>query len=66
MLTNHFRQDIPNFSCLTLYHFLGSFDGGRQLTIFQLAENKRLKQLQSHLLRQTTLVQFQSRTNHDH
>ena len=34
VFTNHVRQNIPNFGCLTLDHFLGGLDRGRQLPIF--------------------------------
>src|SRR5690606_26628818 len=65
VLTDHFGQDVPDFRRFPLNHLLGSFDGGRQTTMLQLAEDKRLEQLQSHLLGQTALMQTQGRTYHD-
>src|SRR5476651_286707 len=61
VFTDHFSENVPNLWQFALDHFLGSFDGGRETTHFQLAENERLEQLESHLLRQTALVQTQGR-----
>ena len=66
VFANDLCQDIPDFGCFAFYHLLRSLDGRRQLTIFELAEDKRLEEFQCHLLGQTTLMQFERRTNHDH
>ena len=66
VLTNHLGQDIPNLGWLTLDHFLGCFDGARQTAVLKLAKDKGLEQLESHFLRQTTLVKLQGWTRHDH
>src|SRR5690606_38398609 len=66
VLADHFRENIPDFCRFALDHLLGGLDGGGKTTTFQLGENERLEQFQSHLLRQTTLVQLEGRANHDH
>ena len=66
MLTNHLGQDIPNLGWLALDHFLGRFDRARQTSVLELAKNKGLEQLESHFLRQTTLVKLQGWTRHDY
>ena len=62
VFADNFSENVPNLWQLALNHLFGSFDGGSKTTHFQLAENERLEQLESHLLRQTTLVQTQGRT----
>ncbi|RMO83569.1 hypothetical protein ALQ34_05340 [Pseudomonas syringae pv. maculicola] len=62
VFANDFGKNVPDFWQLALDHFLGCFDGRGQATHFQLAENERLEQLESHFLRQTALVQTQGRT----
>ena len=62
VLTDNFREDVPYLWGFALNHFLRSFNGCRQTAVLQLGEDERLEQLQSHLLRQTTLVQTQLRT----
>ena len=66
MLANHFVENIPNHGFFTLNHLLGSFNGSRKTTQFQLTKDKWLEQLQSHTLGQTTLMQTQSWTNHNY
>ena len=66
VLTNHLGQDIPNLGWLALDHFLGRFDRARQTSVLELAKNKGLEQLESHFLRQTTLVKLQGWTRHDY
>ena len=61
VFANHFGENVPHLWQLALDHLLGSLDGGRQTTHFQLAENERFEQLEGHLLRQTALVQTQGR-----
>ncbi|VVN45648.1 hypothetical protein PS624_05759 [Pseudomonas fluorescens] len=61
VFANHFSENVPNLWQFALDHFLGRFDGGRETTHFQLAENERFEQLESHLLRQTALMQTQGR-----
>src|SRR5690606_19927340 len=65
VLANNFGQNVPHLRQLALNHFLGSFDRRRQTTVLQLAKNKRLEQLQRHLLGQTALMQTQRRSYHD-
>ncbi len=66
MLADHFLKNIPDFRTLGLDHFLRGFNRGGNAIQFQLGVDKRLEQFQRHFLRQTTLVQFQLWTNHDH
>ena len=66
VFANHFGEDIPHLGSFALDHLLGRLDGGRQTTPFQLGKDKRLEQFQCHFLGQATLVQLESRTNHDH
>ena len=66
VFADDFSQDVPNLRQLALNHLLGGLDGGSQTTVLQLAEDEGLEQLQRHLLGQTTLVQTQGRTYHDH
>src|SRR5690606_25569798 len=66
VFANHFVENVPHHWLFTLYHFLGSFNGGGQTTQFQFAEDERLEQFKCHLLRQTALVQTQSRTRHNY
>ena len=66
MFADHLFEDIPHFRPFTLDELLSRLDGGRHAATLELAENKRLEQLQSHLLRQPTLVQLQGRADHDH
>ena len=65
VILDHFLQDIPNLFVLALQHLLGALDRIGVALLFQLANDEWLEQFQSNLLRQTTLVQFQSRTHHD-
>ena len=62
VFADNFSENVPHFRQLALNHLLGGFDGGSKTTHFQLAENERLEQLESHFLRQTALVQTQGRT----
>src|SRR5690606_16648475 len=66
VFADHFGEHVPDLGQLTLDHLLGSLDGGRQTTHFQLAKDERLEQLKGHLLRQTALVQAQGRANGNH
>ncbi|AKA27550.1 hypothetical protein PCL1606_61070 (plasmid) [Pseudomonas chlororaphis] len=62
VFADHFGENVPNLRQLALDHLLRGFDGGGQATHFQLAENERFEQLESHFLRQAALVQTQGRT----
>ena len=63
MFANNFGQNVPNLGQLALNHFLGRFDRRCHAAQFELAKNERLEQLESHLLRQTALMQTQGRAN---
>src|SRR5258705_12805415 len=58
VLANHFFQNVPNHWFLTFHHLARLFDGCRMPLFFELVVDKRLEQLQGHLLGQTTLVEF--------
>ena len=66
MLTNDFFQNIPYGRLQFFYHFLGIFNIVCRSICHQLFHNKRFKQLDSHLLRQTTLVNLQFRSHYDY
>ena len=66
MLTDNLGQNVPNFGWFTFYHLLGRFNGARQAAMLQLAEDKGLEELQSHFLRQSTLMQSQCWASHNH
>ena len=63
MFANDFFQNIPNFRTFFFNHAFGRFNRRCVSVQFQFGINERLKQFQSHLLRQTALVQFQFRTD---
>ena len=66
VLADHLGEDVPHLGGLALDHLLGRLDGGGQAAGFQLGEDERLEQFQSHLLRQTGFVQLEGRAHHDH
>ena len=66
MLTDHFFENVPDLGALTLHQLLGCLDCSCQTTQLELAKDEWLEQLERHFLRQTTLMQTQSRANHDH
>ena len=66
VFADHFFQNIPNFRHFLLDQFFRRFHGSGEALHFQFVENKRLKQLQRHFLRQTALVQTQVRTYGNH
>src|SRR4051812_15986262 len=66
MFANDFFQDVPNDGLLPLNHFPSLLDRGRMPLLLELVVNKRLEQLERHLLWQSALVQFQLRTNDDY
>src|SRR5690606_17904364 len=65
MLADHLFQDVPDLGLFPLDQLLGRLDGGGQALALQLGKDERLEQLQRHLLRETTLVQLEVRTDHD-
>ena len=66
MLVDHFFENIPNHRLLIVHHLLGGLDGHSQAAAFQLVEDERLEQFQSHQLRQAALMQTQIRANRNH
>src|SRR5258705_5248623 len=58
VLANHFFQNVPDHWFLTFHHLARLFDSCRVPLFFELVVNKRLEQLQGHLLGQTTLMKL--------
>ncbi|MCG3777389.1 MAG: hypothetical protein JW388_0074 [Nitrospira sp.] len=56
MLADHLIKRVPNFRPFLLNQTLGTLDGGRRTTLFQLVKNKRLEQFKRHLFGQSALV----------
>ena len=65
VLSDDLFKNIPHRRAETLNHTLSCLDVLSVVQINQALHHERLKQLKRHLLRQTTLVQLQLRTNHD-
>ena len=63
VFADNFFQNIPDFRPLFFHHSLGRFNRRGMTVKLQFGIDKRLKQLQSHFLRQTALMQFQFRTD---
>ena len=63
MLANNLFQNIPDFRTLFFDHSLGRLNRRRVAVKLQFGINERLEQLQSHLLRQTALMQLEFRTD---
>ena len=65
VLADHLIENVPDLRALLLDELLGLLDRVGIALGVQPRIDERLEQLQGHLLRQTTLVQFQFRTGHD-
>ena len=65
MLLDHFLKDIPNLRLQLLYHLFGIFNVMCSAVGYQLFHYERLEQLDSHLLWQTTLIDFKFRSYND-
>ncbi len=65
MLANDFFEHIPDFGTHALDHPLGALDVVGMTGVDQFLHNKRLEQFQRHFFRQTALVKFQLRSDHD-
>ena len=65
VVANDLLENIPNLFVLPLQHFLGGLNRVGVTKFFELANDERLEQFQRDLLRQTTLMQFQTSTNND-
>src|ERR1700682_220287 len=59
MLANHFLEDVPNDGVLLLDHFLRLLDRRAVPLRLETVIDKRLEQLERHLLRQAALMQLQ-------
>src|SRR5258706_5037647 len=58
-------QDVPDLGPAALDHSLGRLDVGRVTLVDELAHDKRLEQLERHLLGQAALVELELRSDHD-
>src|SRR5215472_11775727 len=65
MLPDDVFQDVPNLRTLFLYKLLGRLDRRGDATLFQLAQDERLEELERHFLRQAALVELEIRADHD-
>ena len=65
MLADNVLKDIPDLRLQLCYHKLCGLDVACNISCGQFLHNKRLKQLDCHLLRKTTLVNLKFRTNYD-
>ena len=65
MLLNNILQHIPNLHLKPLHHLLGVLNVVGSSVGHQLFHNKRLKQLNRHLLRKTALINLKLRTYYD-
>src|SRR5215470_7046802 len=65
MLADHVLEDVPNDRFLRFDELLGLLDGGAVAGGFEAVIDERLEQLESHFLRQTALVKFELRADHD-
>src|SRR5271165_595684 len=59
-------ENIPDLRRLALNHLFGATDSVHVSELLEPPNNERLKQNESHLLRQTALVKLQLRTDYDH
>ena len=59
-------EHVPHFGFDPLDQFLGGFDVADDPVGHQALHDKGLEQLQSHLFGQTTLMEFEIGTDHDH
>src|SRR5690606_21926806 len=60
-----FLKDFPHFWLFTLDDALGTLHVAGVVVTHQTADHERAVKLQCHGLRQTTLMQLQTRTDHD-
>src|SRR5436190_23965329 len=66
MVFNDLFQHIPDLRLDALHKAFRTLDVMREVLFNKLAHDKRFEQFQRHTLGQTTLVQFQFRSNNDH
>ena len=65
MLFDDILKYVPYLGLQTFHHLLRALDVVRGSVLYKLLHNERLEQLDGHLLRKTTLVDFQLRSNDD-
>ncbi len=64
-LADDLLEHVPDLRTRTLHHALGALDVLRVAQVDQALDDKRLEQLERHLLRQTALVQLELRSDDD-
>src|SRR5262249_36772244 len=65
MALGHFFEDVPNFLRLAFDHLLSRTNGMDVTQFFQAANDKRLKQHESHFLGQTALIELKFGSDND-
>ena len=66
MLMNDFLENVPNLLVTPFDHSLGAFDGVGKSVLFELANDKRLVQLERYFLRQAALMELEVGAYHDY
>ena len=66
MFFNDFIEHIPYFRLYLFHHALSALDVMSDIIFHQFLHDKRLKELQSHFLRQAALIEFEFRTYDDY
>src|SRR5262249_23392552 len=66
MLANNLFENVPADGFLPFDHLARLLDRCGVLLLLELVVNERLEQLERHLFRQSALMQFQFRTDHDY
>src|ERR1700751_331666 len=63
MLADYLLEDVPDLRPLLFHHALGRLDRAGEAIELELRIDKRLEQLERHLLRQTALLQLELGTH---
>src|SRR5690606_5183486 len=66
MTLQHIFKDIPYYWIFAVHNFLGRLYSLNNTSFDQLPDDKRLEELSSHILRQTTLVKLQLGTYYEY
>ena len=65
MALHHMLKDIPDYRILAVDDLLSALDGLDDTTLDELTDDEGLVELSGHVLRQTTLMHLQFRTDDD-
>ena len=66
VMLNNFIQNFICFFSFSIHHSSSSSNIMCKFFFNKLIDNKRFEKFQSHLLRQTSLMKFKLRSNHNH